>query len=429
MLTYPQTMLVAQADYARTIGLEVIRRSDIFAKLPMARMDGASKVYEREGTEPSVDWIADGGAAPESGTAFRKVYTELATMANTVTESGPQRRYKWDPAHLQRYTSKVIKAQVYDYMDKIWNGSRAVGTLAAATITGIAVASVGPNVRLGTGLIQLTVAGGPVKTLAWQAPGDTGVGASSADLNAVPAGTAVTLTSADGTAELRLTVEGAALNVGSVEVSIAITTATNEFDGIRRLLPSTQLCDPTGVDGSVLSLDFLRQARDLNEGTTQSMAWFSTRAGLRQFRKLLDASNITPEQIQLGTLGTRPAFEGIPWLVSDNLPDNLTKGAGTALTEIWLVSFGPADGSPEVMPMQADGVVGLYGGNAADEESVMQALPGDESSPQRWMGFWLDDSLGKVHGYDQFERQVGADVGVALYSQKALSCLRYIRTT
>jgi hypothetical protein len=335
----------------------------------------------------------------------------------------------WDENQRRRYIAKVVKAQIYEYLNRLWNGSRAVGTLSSAAITGIAVASIGPNCRLGLGLIQLTVVG-IVKTLAWQAPGDSNVGASSVDLNVVPAGTAVTLVSEDGTAEVRLTVNGPALNVASAEVGITIQTITNQFEGLRRLLPAGQLCDPTGVDGSVLSLDFLRQAEDLNNGPKETLAWCCTRAGLRQFKKIRDAAHVTPEEIDIGYgRGVRPAFDSIPFFVCDQLPDNLTKGIGTALTEFWLVSFGQPDGSVETAPYTSDGVVGLYSGNSSTEESVIQSMPDDPTVPMQWMGFWRDEEMGKVTGFDRFEEQVGADVGVALYCQSAISCLRFIRTT
>lgn len=416
MLTYEQTRLIAKTDFATAIGLEVVAQNDFFRKLPMAMVQGAGLVYEREGTEPSVDWILYGGTAPESGTPFRKVHTELANMANTVTTGGPAMRYMWDVNQIRTYTSKVVKAQIKSYLDKIWNGNRPTATFADALLTGAVIASVGPNMRLGTGVIRCTV--GATTTLAFQAPGDATVGTASANLVAVPAGTSVTLTSSDLTSEITLTVQGAALPVASMDEVVVFTTTTNEFDGLRRIAPTGQVVDPTGVDGSPLVLDYLRQVQMLVEADPSNCAWVTSRAGFRQYRKLQDSMNITPEMIEISPGRFVAAFEGVPFIVCDAIPANLTKGAGTALTEYWLVGFGQANGEIDLAPFSSDGVVGLYGG------SYSQELMG-----QNWLGFWMDDEMGKVHGVDQYELQVGADVGIALYSQKSLGCCRFIRTT
>ncbi len=415
MITYQETELVSKSAYAQAIGLEVVAQNDFFRKLPMAMVQGAGLVYEREGTEPSVDWVAFGGAAPESGTAFRKVHTELANMANTITTGGAAIRYMWDANQIRTYTAKVVKAQIKDYLDKIWNGNRPTATFADALLTGAAVASTGPNMRLGNGLIRCTV--GATTRLAFQAPGDTTVGAVSADLVAVPAGTSVTLTSADLTSEITLTVNGPALPAASMDEVVVFATATQEFDGLRRICPTAQVIDPTGVNGSPLALDYLRQVQMAVEADPANCAWVTSRAGFRQYRKLQDAMNITPEMIEISKGRMVAAFEGVPFIVCDAIPANLTKGAGTALTEFWLVGFGESNGQEEIAPFSSDGVVGLYGGNYSQQLMGMN-----------WLGFWLDDDMGKVTGFDRYQKQAGADVGIALYSQKSIGCCRFITT-
>ncbi len=418
MITYQETELVSKSAYAQAIGLEVVAQNDFFRKLPMAMVQGAGLVYEREGTEPSVDWVAFGGAAPESGTAFRKVHTELANMANTVTTGGPAMRYMWDQNQIRTYTQKVIKAQIKEYLNRIWNGNRPASAWASALCTGWTLTTIGPNTRVGIGLIRCNVVG-PVVTMQYQAPGDTTLGAASADIAALALGGTLELTSADLTSTILLTRAAPALPGATVDESITFTTATNQFDGLRRICPTTQVVDPTGVDGSPLALDYLRQVQMVVEADPSNCAWVTSRAGLRMFKKLQDSMNITPEYAEISKGRMVAAFDGIPFIVCDAIPSTLTKGAsGATLTEYWLVGFGEANGQVETAPFSSDGVVGLYGGNASQE------LMG-----QNWLGFWMDDNLGKVTGFDQYELQVGADVGVALYSQKSLGCCRFIKTT
>lgn len=419
MQTFEQSSATAGKNNAwgQAISRTVSHVHDFMALLPFARVEGAGLTYQRTGAEPTAHWIDFGGAVNEATPVVRNAHTDLATVADEVRIPGPARRYMFNPSNIQALMQQVIEAHVNSYLDKCFNGNRPTVTFTLAGVT-LATGGAGPNLRLGTGSLRMTVVG-PVKTLAFKAAGDYDYGAESADQAAAVATDALILTSADGTQSITVNVNGGGLGGATVVVDVAITTATFEFDGIRRLAPSTQVDTLTAyANGADYKFDFLRTARRLNKGPASTLCYAMNPLLWQRHRELQDAMHATPESVEVSySVGRKfPAFEGVPVVLTDAIPVNLTKGTGTALSEVWCLSLGVPNGEPETAPFSSVGLCGLYGG---DQRA--------EALGQTWMGFWME-AMAKPAGHDYYPYQVGADLGLVNYSPLGLSCVRYIKT-
>ena len=394
---------------------------DFMALLPMARVEGAGLTFQRCGTTPTAHWVDFGGAVAESTPRILNAHTDLATMADEVRLPGPAKRYMFNPDNIQALMQQVIEAQVNSFLDKCFNGNRPTVTIDAA-MTGVALATsgAGPNLYFGTGHIRCLVVGF-VKTLAFQAANDSTYGTYSVDQAAALATAALVLTSADGIQQITVNVTGAGLPAATIEAPAVITDAAHEFDGIRRIAPASQVDTAIcGADGAPYKFDWLRQARRLNRGPQSTLCYAMNPLLWQRHRELQDMMHATPEMIEAGyTVPGRkfPAFEGIPVVLTEAIPVNLTKGAGTALSEVWCLSFGTPNGAPEKAPFSSVGLCGLYGGDTRAE-----------ALGQTWMGFWME-ALAKPAATDYYPMQVGADLGMVCYSPLGLSCVRYIQTT
>lgn len=428
MQTYFQSAQTAGKNNAwgQAISRTVDHVHDFMALLPMARVEGAGLTFQRTGAEPTPHWIDFGGTVTEATPRVLNAHTDLATMADEVRLPGPSKRYMFNPDNIQALIQQVVEAQVNSYLDKCFNGNRPTVTLPVAIVTGVALATngAGPNLYCGTvaapaiGHLRCTVVG-PVKTLAFQAANDTAFGAESADQAAALPAASLILTSADGIQQITVNVTGAALPVATIEGQVTIATSTFEFDGIRRLCPASQLDTQTALaDGGPYKFDLLRTARRMNRGPASSLCYAMNPLLWQRHRELQDAMHATPESVEVGYSPGRkfPAFEGVPVVLTEAIPVNLTKGAGVALSEVWCLSLGLPNGSAEKAPFSSVGLCGLYGGDTRAE-----------ALGQTWMGFWME-SLAKPAGADYYPIQVGADLGMVNYSPLGLSCVRYIET-
>lgn len=424
MQTYRQSQTTCGKNNAwgQAIARTVDPIHDFMALLPMARVEGAGLTFQRTGTAPTAHWRSFGGAVTEATPTILNAHTDLATMADEVRIPGPAKRFMFSADNVQALIQQVIEAQVNSFLDKCFNGNRPDSvTLPTAVVTGVALATggAGPNLVFGTGHLRCTVVG-PVKTLAFQAASDSTFGAESADQAAVLPAASLILTSADGIQQITVNVTGAALPAATIEGQITITTTTQEFDGIRRLAPATQVDTLSAyADGAPYDFGFLRTARRLNRGPASTLAYAMNPLLWERHRALQDSMHADAQTVEIGytTPGRKfPSFENVPVLLTDAIPVNLTKGAGVALSEIWCLSLGIPNGQPEKAPYSSVGLCGLYGGDTRAE-----------AQGQTWMGFWMEP-LAKPAGTDYYPIQVGADLGLVNYSPLGLSCVRYIET-
>lgn len=116
----------------------------------------------------------------------------------------------------------------------------------------------------------------------------------------------------------------------------------NSFDGLRKLTPAAQTINP-GANGGSLTLALLDQLIDLVKGGKPHMLLMSKRSR-RKLKSLLQASNHYVERGESAFGRQVMLYDGVPVEVSDWVPDTETLGTGTALSSVYGVTFGEADG-------------------------------------------------------------------------------------
>jgi len=117
-------------------------------------------------------------------------------------------------------------------------------------------------------------------------------------------------------------------------------TDANSFDGLRKLIPSSQTKD-AGTNGAALTLAMLDELVDLVKGGKPDVLLMSRRSR-RKLKSLMQAST---HYIETGDqFGRRVMlYDGIPVVHSDFVPDDETLGSGTALSSVYALSFGFGD--------------------------------------------------------------------------------------
>lgn len=114
----------------------------------------------------------------------------------------------------------------------------------------------------------------------------------------------------------------------------------NSFDGLRKLIPASQVLD-AGANGASLTLAMLDQLIDLVRGGKPDLLLMSRRTR-RKLKSLLQAST---HYVETGDqFGRRVMlYDGIPVVHSDFVPDDETLGSGTNLSSIYALQFGWGD--------------------------------------------------------------------------------------
>ena len=114
----------------------------------------------------------------------------------------------------------------------------------------------------------------------------------------------------------------------------------NSFDGIRKLIPSSQVMD-AGANGAALTLTMLDQLVDMVRGGKPDLLLMSRRSR-RKLKSLLQAS---AHYVESGDqFGRRVMlYDGIPVVHSDFVPDDEALGSGSSLSSIYALSFGFGD--------------------------------------------------------------------------------------
>ncbi len=117
-------------------------------------------------------------------------------------------------------------------------------------------------------------------------------------------------------------------------------TDPNSFDGLRKLIPSSQTLD-AGANGAALTLAMLDQLIDLVRGGKPDLLLMSRRSR-RKLKSLLQAS---AHYVETGDqFGRRVMYyDGIPVIHSDFVPDDEALGSGSNLSSIYALSFGFGD--------------------------------------------------------------------------------------
>jgi hypothetical protein len=139
---------------------------------------------------------------------------------------------------------------------------------------------------------------------------------------------------------------------GSV-VSGNSATNPKQFDGMSRLVDPSQVL-PTGTNGAAIAFSMLDSLRD--QVILGPDAFVMRRGTWRAIKQLLrSAGGTRSDMLEMENFGWPiPAFDGVPVLLNDFIPNNETMGSNNNTTSIYAVRFN-----------EADGLHGIYGGPSA----------------------------------------------------------------
>lgn len=137
------------------------------------------------------------------------------------------------------------------------------------------------------------------------------------------------------------------------------TANPDSFDGLSNIVAAGQVINPTSDvgNGGDYSLEDLDKLVDLVQAGEPALIAMHRR-GIRFYKKLLRGAGGTDSaMLELENFG-KPVltFAGIPVLPNDWIPTNLTKGAGTALSRIFAMTFGELAGVTGIVPDDQAGI-------------------------------------------------------------------------
>jgi len=171
------------------------------------------------------------------------------------------------------------------------------------------------------------------------------------------------------------------------------TADAKSFDGLDKLVADTGNEIIAGANGAALSLDMLDELADAVPYRPD--AFIMRRGTLRALKTLWRAAGgNTGGLLQIDNYGMMPAHDGTPIVINDYILGDVDQGTETDSCSIFAVRFN-----------EADGVHGLYGGDAA--------------------GVRIED-IGTVQNKDAYRYRVKWYAGMALKSTQSAAALRGI---
>lgn len=322
--------------------LEAIATSDeLISQIGFTNTLGEAISYNREKTLPTVEFVApDHTSIAESSATFDLVTVPLRLMVSDtdVYSFSANQQSEQNNQRAMQVTQK-LKALGRSIGQKIVTGAYASGATVTPAIGGVTVSSVGPNQdssRWGHGTFRFTLAG---TLLAYRAPGDRFYGT---EVNVGSDG-AYTLTSENPNKWIRVTVVAASLPGANASGAVAVTTSSNEFDGLLTLIPTThsQSIAATGATGDALSFAVMDQMLDEKVKSRNNLVWMGNakiKGKLLALQRALGGT--TPDNLKLPGMNTPvPQYRGVPFIQNDWIPSNEVKGAASTLSSLFLVDL------------------------------------------------------------------------------------------
>ena len=373
-LTYPEAlkmMAVAGNREAFRLIKSVVTVDALFAYLPLIPTNQMAIPIAREGLEPTFGEFASdtkSDAVEESVGSDDLVFVQLRTMMGDVDVQSMIKHFT--PEQISHHIQKKIKAQAEKVKEKFITGGHTTGFTATGT-AGVVLAletsgaTFSPwldSSRRGVGSIKYTDAG----TL-WQfrAPGDIDYGPAVA----VAADGFATLTSHNPSYWMRVNIDVSDAAGANGEVVIRFTSSTNEADGIKRLIPTSQTVDPDGANGDLFSLSKFDELLNMVK-VGDRPAFFMSGAFINRYKEIMRSfGGATPETVQLPSFNGKPmlAYQGVPILRNDNCALDETVGTNTC-GSIYLANLDDVDGL-------SLGVGNPQGGSQVDPQSDPYKAP------------------------------------------------------
>lgn len=370
--------------------LAIATSDEMTAMIPMVRKSGESWSYKREKTLSAPGFVAPDHTSISEGTS-----TDDKVLVPKRILIGDADVYlfaedEMDDLESQRATEieKKLKATGRVIADKAINGAFGTGfTISTTFAAGPYVDAVtwGPNqdtTRHGPGSLKYTHTG---TFLQYRAPGDRTYGPQVA----CAADGSYTLPSDNPNRFIVVTLDVSDASYDT-EMSIYATSTTNEPDGLKKLIPSSQIIASSGANGDALGFPVMDSLIDEKVKTRGRLAFVGNAKVKGKFLSLLrSAGGLTAGELAIPGINQRvPTYRGIPFLQNDWIASNESKGGASTLSSLYLVDF--------------DGETGFYAGvSSVGEDRLVDATP----SQQRVMGLRVR-SVGELEAKEAIRSRV-----------------------
>jgi hypothetical protein len=344
---------ISRNPLTRGVFLGIAVTNELFASMPFVPKSGSAWTYPREKALPTIEFVDPANpTTTESSATFddvtvplRLIETDVDVLNTTLNQNDPN----GDPRALQ--LKQKLKALGLKLCDRMFGGGYVTsavfdrpGSSPAAALVFVSASAHTDSTRFGPGDIKYVNTG---TFWSYRAPGDRTFGTPVA----VASNTTGVVLSSDNPNKkivLNITVASATAD-GVTQVNFASTT--QEFDGLPKLVPSSQTVASTaaGVDGDALSFDVMDQLIYEKLKIRSQLAFFMNAKLKRKFMALARSASggMMPEQLAIPVLGMNgqpsniyvPQYNGIPIFQVDDIPSNEAKGSSTTLSSIYLASL------------------------------------------------------------------------------------------
>lgn len=319
----------------------VATSDELISQIPFEPTSGKAVSYNREKALPTVEFVEHDDAITSSTGTFDEVTVPIRSIVSDLDMDEydlDQQSEDNDQQAIQ--IEKKLKALGRKIGEKIITGSYYTGTTINPAMAGVTVANVGPNQdtnRMGPGSLQTT---GAADVLSYRAPGDVNYGAT----QTISGDGDYTFYGDNPNKWITLTIVQASLPATATTSQVLITSTTKEWDGLLRLVPTThaQAIAAAGAAGDALSFRTLDLAIAEKVKIHENLAFVGNSRMKTAFMGLLRGlGGTTPDMVQLpGMNRPTPAYQGIPFIQNDWIPNTESKGGATTLTSLFLLSLG-----------------------------------------------------------------------------------------
>jgi hypothetical protein len=338
--------------------LSAIATSDeMVSQIPFEPMAGKATSYNREKALPTVEFVENDDTITASTATFDTVTVPLRSIVSDFDlDEFDLEQQSDENDQMAVQLEKKLKALGRTIGTKMITGGYVTSTTVLPAFGGVTVTTVGPNQdtsRMGPASLQTD---GATDNLSYRGPGDVAYGAV---VNITGDGV-YTLYSSNPNKFVVLTIVALSLPATATQSQLTYVSTTKEWDGLLKLIPTThaQALGNTVTDGSALTFALMDMAIASKIKTKDNLFWIGNAQMKTALLGLLRGlGGTTPEMVQLpGMSRPVPAYQGIPFLQNDNIPNTESKGGSSTLTSLFLAEMG-GDGLSMYCGQRGGGVI------------------------------------------------------------------------
>lgn len=316
---------------------------ELFSVLPFVPKHGEGFSYLREVSTGSFNFLAPGHTSVASSTGEDELVLvpKREAAEDFYVRNFAQENLGDEVDQLDLQTMKKGKAAGRTISNKVINGGNITGFTMEAFQSGAYIDSLDASApwidsdRRGPGSIKYTHTG---TFLQFRAPGDRDYGPQVA----CASDAAYTLVSDNPSKWITVTLDVSDATADKV-TDITFTSSTNDFDGLAKLVDSSQVRTSTGSNGDALTFAILDELID-SVKCKDNLAFIMPSALRRKYKNLERTMGGASVVDLPGSHMQVPSYEGIPILKNDWIGTAESKGSGTTLSSVYLASLAPEEG-------------------------------------------------------------------------------------